>query len=373
MKIALVHHKNPDNIRAFSGISHYMTRAIKDEFPTAVEFNLFSAPAVNNELFKGDFRQNLMSFGTCLNRYIKRNNVSADFIFCQGGNAAIPFYRGDIPVFYWNDSTWNSYLSGYQTHQKFKEFKKEYPNLYYWDRKALDRADLILFSSDYVAEACLCNYKIPARKIKVVPFGANLASAPTNEILKQSLTRKLDNNVLNLTFLGKDWQRKGLPVAYQLTRKLNMMGIATKLNVIGCQPAKNYLRDNGNIKIYGRFNKQLEQDMVKFNRILESTHFLIHPAKSEPFGIALCEANAYGIPVIGTDVEGLNTIIVDGRNGYKFPHIRFLSDASEIIMNLFKDKQAYETLSLSSNAEFKERLNWKTNVVKVKELLEAYT
>lgn len=43
------------------------------------------------------------------------------------------------------------------------------------------------------------------------------------------------------------------------------------------------------------------------------------PGDMEGFGIVLLEANAAGLPAIGSDLEGIRDVIWDGENGYKVP------------------------------------------------------
>jgi glycosyltransferase involved in cell wall biosynthesis len=347
-----------------------MSRAIKRTFEEVIEYNDFESYLTTHRVLDGHFGKTLKPIGEKLNKFLKKNDVKADFVICQGGNSSIPYYNYDIPIVFWHDSTWCSFLKFYDTQKKFNQFRSEYKELYLWDKKALNRCALLVFSSDYVAEACLKYYKLPASKIKVVPFGANLFSTPSPDSLKVILQKRMESEVINFTFIGKDWKRKGLTTAYLLIKRLKSTGVKAKLNVIGCYPDVSYLVKSTDVNIIGFIDKFDPKGHDVFENTLKDTHFLLHPAIAEPFGIVLCEANAYGIPVLGTTVDGLKTTIKQGKNGFLFNRSRFINEAGSLIANMVKNwDSTYPSIFSSSVKEFNERLNWDTNAVAVKNIL----
>lgn len=369
MKIVLVNHQNPYDVNVFSGLPYFMSRAIKVEFEEVVEYNDFEpTPTMVTDVLKGDLQNSLIPQGKKLSEYLKRNCIEADFVLCQGGNSCVPFYEHTIPLVYWHDSTWCTYLHGNVNDTAFSAFKHQYKFLYLWDKMALDRAKLVVLSSDYVAESCVRNYGIPRHKIEVIPFGANIPSSFSNDQLNESLKEKLNSSVLNLTFIGKDWQRKGLPKAYELTEKLNLLNIPTQLNVIGAYPPG--IKNLPYLNLLGFLDKSDENQFNAYQSILTKTHFLIHPAIAEPFGIALCEANSFGVPIIGTNVGGLKTIVHQGKNGFLFENENFVSDAIDKITVLrLNFRENYVRLFNATLNEFNQRLNWETNTKRLKKIL----
>ena len=53
--------------------------------------------------------------------------------------------------------------------------------------------------------------------------------------------------------------------------------------------------------------------------LVRALDVLLLPSWEEPFGRALIEAMALGVPVVATDVGGPREIIEDGREGYLLP------------------------------------------------------
>lgn len=234
----------------------------------------------------------------------------------------------------------------------FEEFKSEYPLLYDWDCKVLKKCNLLVYASDWVREQTIVHYGVPPRKIRVIPFGANIE--PISPKAAEGFINHRSQTPCQLTFLGIDWKRKGLPLVYEVLKNLNENGIKAKLNVIGCtvetvglkRRIKHYTRyrpfselDSFKIKFHGDKNVNQLGFLSKNNpshyrqlaKILKQSHFLLHPAVFECFGIALVEANAFGVPVIATHNHGPKTIIKNGTNGYLFERKEFVEQSSNII------------------------------------------
>ncbi|UEG51471.1 glycosyltransferase family 4 protein [Mucilaginibacter daejeonensis] len=369
MNILLVNHKNPSSISSFSGTSFFMSRHINQLFENVTELDIIEYSDITRSSPMGSLKKSLLSYNRQLTAYLQRNTVNHDWIICQGGNAVVPYYTHEVPIVYWHDSTWHTYLQAYLTRQKFQDFKHNYPRFYLWDKRALERSDVIVFSSEFIADACIKNYKIPASKIEIVPFGANLLSAPDFEQVLRAIESKLQSEQLNLTFLGKDWERKGLRTAVLLTEKLNRIGIKASLNILGCDPRSSFIRRCPYVKMLGIIDKNREEDVYFLSQTLLNSHFLIHPAVAEPFGIALCEANAHGVPILSIAREGPQTIVREGQNGHLFAANSFLKKAMDTICMYKRDNDIYSKLCSSSWNEYTQRLNWMTNTLKLKEIL----
>jgi glycosyltransferase involved in cell wall biosynthesis len=373
MKIILIHHKNAMDILAFSGTSYFLGEAIRQEFEDVVEYSNIEPGNLYNRIPGEGLEKVLRTSSDDLSAFLNGKNVQADFVICIGGTSSIPFYTSSIPLVYWHDSTWHTFLKAYTSEKKFDLFKRQHRDLYYWDKMTLEKAALVIFSSDYVADACNRNYKTKKDKLKVIPFGANLFRPPSAEFLTEAIMARKQAPVVNLTFLGKDWKRKGLKKAFLLVSMLNSINIPTHLHVIGCYPDIKEILDCPYVYLYGEIDKREESQVTLLESIFKITHFLVHPAFAEPFGIALCEANAYGIPVLGTRVDGLPTIVVNGKNGYLFDPHRFVKEAAETVKTITSDFEShYYPLYHASLEEYRRRLNWKSGVHLLKETLQQF-
>ena len=373
MKIVLAHHQDPGDIHAFSGTSYFMTRALRERFDIIAEYHSFESYTLFEEVLNKGIRPVLGPIGRKLSDFLRFNEIQADFVICLGGNSCIPFYDHPTPMVFWHDSTWHTFLQSYHAPEHFKQFRTAARNLYLWDKAVLEKANLLIYSSQFIADACIKDYRTPNTKINVIPFGANLQHPPSPAFLKEALERRLSSPTIKLTFLGKDWKRKGLGLAYALAKELNQEGIPVHLNTIGCVPDIPGIYDSPWVTNFGFLNKSLKEGMSTLESVLKDTHFLVHPASWEPFGIALCEANAYGIPVIGTAVEGPRTIIRDGVNGFLYNGNLWVSAAHTLLKSMAGDlATAYVPLFKGSLEAYRLRLNWQSNTLQLKDFLAGY-
>jgi glycosyltransferase involved in cell wall biosynthesis len=365
----------PQNtIGAFSGIPYHMSRAIQ---AASRSFDYIESPPY--DIKKG--RKDIMRIGRFVSQSLKGKDF--DYVTCQG-SSMIPFLETEKPVVLWHDSIWFALMG-----MEFDEFKARYPALYEWDCMVLEKCDLICFAAEWLKEQTLAHYKTPRENIHVIPFGANVDPGTRNDV--EGYISRRHPLPCRLTFLGYNWLRKGLPLAYDVTAKLNARGIRTELNVIGCnlptvdnvdevakidrkllEEPESFLskfHEDSRVRQYGVLQKDNPSELRKLREILQTSHFLLHPAHFECFGIALAEANAFGVPVLATNNHGPKSIVRNGFNGYLFDRNEYVERAVDfIILQMERYATRYRSLALTSYLEYCGRLNWETGAQRIKRL-----
>ncbi|MHB9098293.1 MAG: glycosyltransferase family 4 protein [Syntrophales bacterium] len=384
MRIAFVSEYPPDQVNLYGGIPYYMSRAIQR---AAEFFQYIQIPSFDWGLaLKGGTEgfAELKKRGKSLSKTLL--TIDADIVLCQGsGFSTLPYLETEKKVVLWGDATWFTLME-----MDFDEFKIRYPFLYEWDCMMLEKCDLVGFAADWVRDQTLLYYNIKPEKVHVIPFGANL-----EQVSPEAVTRAINNRETKpcqLTFLGIDWQRKGLPLAYEVMNRLNVSGVGAKLNVIGCNIStvslKRKIEHHVGYKPYEdidkfqfQFHKDENVNNLGFLRkdnpgqysllceILNKTHFLLHPAHFECFGIALVEANAFGIPVIATNSHGPKSIIRNKVNGQLYECNEYVECASNFIKSVMADREKYNDLAFSSFREYQDRFDWSIIVQELKDLL----
>jgi glycosyltransferase involved in cell wall biosynthesis len=93
------------------------------------------------------------------------------------------------------------------------------------------------------------------------------------------------------------------------------------------------------------------------NQLLQRAHFLIMPTRAEASARSLCEAGAFGVPVVTTATGGLPCLVRDGLNGFSVPLAAGPEQYAELISSHCADPSAYRELARSSFHEFEQRLN----------------
>lgn len=277
----------------------------------------------------------------------------------------IAYLESQQPILFWADATF----------QNTAEFYPKYSNLcqssvdhgHEMERLALEKCQLAIYSSDWAANTAIDFYKADPEKVNVIPFGANLTSnlSPT-EI--ESLVDARPSTTCKLIFIGVDWIRKGGDKALAVAQALNKAGLPTELTLIGTQPDDDTSLPNY-VKSMGYISKLTTSGQKQISQLIGEAHFLILPTLADCSPIVLCEANAFGVPCLSTDIGGIPTIIKPDINGQLFSTRASVSEYCTYIVDLFADYSRYKKMCLSSFWEYKNRLNWQAAGKAAKELL----
>jgi len=109
-----------------------------------------------------------------------------------------------------------------------------------------------------------------------------------------------------ILFVGKEWKRKGLEKAEKIVKKIRENDSSIELWVVGPdkKEIKHLFKDwNSGLQLFGW------QDASKF---MPLASLLLHPAVSEPYGMAIAEATNYEVPVVISDQCGIASQVSGG-------------------------------------------------------------
>ncbi len=201
------------------------------------------------------------------------------------------------------------------------------------------------------------------KEIKVISVGVDI-----------SMFKPVKSNYLREKLKIKKNRKMGLCVARLVPYKnlerliLSMKNVPCELVIIGKGPLKNKLLNlikNNNIT-----NVHLITDFIDHSfmpKVYSSADFYIQPSIVEPFGIAVIEAMACGLPVIGSNVGGIRDTIPRKRGYYMNPFdtnnikeniikmIRGTKFSSKQIVNLIRSSYYWKRIVESYTLEY-ERL-----------------
>jgi glycosyltransferase involved in cell wall biosynthesis len=285
--------------------------------------------------------------------------ADCDFIFAPIASREISLLRVSTPIIYASDSTAKLFCQEqHYTHIPGKRAHLDRATLEQielFDAIALTKAQHIVYPSQWAADSAIGDYGVDPGKVSIIPFGANLEQPPAAAEVWAS--RQV--NVMppcRLLFIGIDWQRKGGEIAFQTLLELLQRGIDAELVVVGTVPPPHVRHEK--LTIIPQLDKNCPQQRQRLNQLLRQSHFLLLPSRAECYGISLCEASAFGLPVLTTAVGGISTVVKNGRNGYKLPLSATSADYADILAQLLAAPDYYQRLARSSRAEYDQRLNW---------------
>lgn len=374
-RIAYYCARDPLDKRSWSGITYYLGKSLQKHIgevyylgPVKVPWLLDMPMRCIQKLTKLILKKEWApSFSLLRNMYMalllkkKMKKDSYDFLFAPAAASELAYLKTKVPIVYFGDATFKSYTESYEEFKDLNAFSRWEGD--YLEKKALRKSDIVIFASNWAAQSAIRDYGIQEDKIKVLLMGANMDNVPDSHII----TKKEENKVLTLLFLGVDWERKGGPLACETLKSLRSMGIQTKLIVCGVVPPSEFI--NPFIEVIPFLNKNKEEDHERFVRILSSTHFLLIPTRADCSLLVNNEANAFGVPTITTNVGGVADVVKDGVNGYCLPFMAGGAEYATLIASIYQDKCRYHQLALSSRKRFEEVLNWDSFSQQLKNVL----
>jgi glycosyltransferase involved in cell wall biosynthesis len=283
-------------------------------------------------------------------RLFGRRLEGIDIVFATSQTALFVLLETSIPIVYTADATATL----------VRDYYPFYAGLARWnvraaeqiERRALHRASLITYPSEWAAASAREDYGVPAARIQVIPYGANLDQAPSKAVATSPRPR----HECRLLFVAAEWHRKGGDIAYSAMRALRDSGVPAELTVVGCEPPRGVVRDH--LLVFPNLNKDIPAERDRLSRLFLESHFLLLPTRADCSPRVFCEASAHGIPSIATDTGGVASTVVDGENGFRLPLSAGAEAYASLIGRLYADHAAYQALVLSSRSTFDRQLNW---------------
>lgn len=375
MKILIAANGDPESVRTWSGIPFHIVAALRKRNHQIVSLNLSKTEEpwyydwfrryywrIQKKWFLKDVEKSILKQqARLIEKEIEVHKpqvlllIHADFL---------AYATINIPCISIHDTTFNLLINYYNAFSNLTLRSINNGNLMY--QKALNKLDYAVFSAKWASNDAINFYNVPAEKVKTIPLGANIIENPVEEDVNKWIQLRIENAICNLLFIGIDWERKGGPDSILFTKKLNEHGIKAKLIIIGCNPAIS-TEDLAFVEIVGFLNKSNSEDLKKLENYFQSASVFIMPSIAECYGCVFCEANAYGLPVIGRKTGGIPEIIKENRNGLMLD-----DDIVELVtkwLQIWGDKEYYRKLSLSSRKEYLDRLNYNVFIERLEELM----
>lgn len=265
------------------------------------------------------------------------------------------FLETTAPLICIHDATWHLLLDYYPPdHDRRRIPAETLKGGYTLDRLGFANCDRAILSSQWAAESAIRDGGIDPGKVVVLNFGVNLAAPPEREDVEQWLARRGEGRC-RLLFVGYSWQRKGGDIAFAAARSLHDRGIAVELQVVGCRPP---IAETDFVTTFGQLSKKDPKEAAVIERLFSEADFLILPTRADCHPMVLCEAAAYGVPVVTSDTGGIGSIVRDESWG-----IALACDAppeayANWIASAFGDRARYRNLARAARREYDERLNW---------------
>jgi glycosyltransferase involved in cell wall biosynthesis len=292
----------------------------------------------------------------------KLDDKQYDLIVAPSASCILAKLKTNIPIVYITDSTVAASLNYHDNLTGLSKSSVE--ESLSVEQGALNNADLCIFSSQWAADSAINDFKTPAEKIKILPYGANFELLPAaNEIKYDSIP-----DSLNLLFVGVYWENKGGERAYNCLTSLLKKGVKATLTICGCTPPDKFIHPS--VEVIPFLNKNNPADAQRLSELFSQANFLLLPTRFDCTPIVICEASAYGVPVLCANTGGVLGHISPGINGYIIDYNDMGDAYAAKIMEVMEDPSTYTALRSSSRKMYDEKLNWNTWTEKFKEIIK---
>jgi len=368
MKIAFVSggYYRADNVGSWSGTPFYMVRALEECGCKVRKITLPPPPALTRDLVAKIWCRFVQKKRLLIDRTPRRlatiqkqltqelDGIDCDAIISPSSLfiAALP---GRVPAVFWTDACFAGMVGFYESFSDLTASSLRQGHEV--ERRALQRAALALYSSEWAAATARDAYGNLGSRIAVVPFGANMTDAPDAVGVSAAIDRR-GGTTLRILFIGVDWERKGGDYACEIVNQARLRGIPAELDIVGCEPPRKNLTAQPWVHSHGFISKATSDGRKRLEELMLSADWLILPTRAECYGMVFAEAAGFGLPSLATAVGGVPTAVMDGKNGYVFP----LTAPAEIWVNtieyFWNDHEQYRALAKSARTEYLGRLNW---------------
>lgn len=240
---------------------------------------------------------------------------------------------------------------------------------YWWKRLmgSLERrtyriADRVVCVSEDTRNVIVSAYKIPAAKVCVIENGIDLTR------LRMSDPVTKDGNTI--LYVGRLELRKGIWTLLKAFAKLRAKHPALKLRLVGSNllgaTLDQFLKQN---RLTSAVTLTGFMQLPLLMREMRAATVIVIPSLIEGFGLTAAEGMAAGTCVVGSDADGLKSVIDDGRTGRLF-HSGDVDHCIAVIEEVLSrpDQRAFLERCAKSEAEI--RFSLPTQARKVQQLYD---
>lgn len=357
LRVGYVSEHDPLDRWSWSGTHFYMLRALREEGLDVVPLGGGLLPRPDGLLRRAARRAGLVRavpsegaeerarrWGEVLSEDLR--GAPCDVLFAAVASRVVARVSTSNPIVTLSDATFRR-MRGY--YDEVTALPGEIAaSLDRLEAATLGRAARALFPSPWAAESAVADYGVDPARVKVIPFGANLDEIPT----RQECLAPRPSPPFRLLFIGRDWVRKGGPIALGALRALRARGRDVRLTVVGASPPA----EDG-LEVIPLLDKKNEADRARLSCLLLSSHLFVLPTRADCFSMVGCEAAAHGLPVLMTRTGGVPGVVAESRNGRLLPPEAGPAEWAATIEEMLVPGRL-EAFVSGARDESETRLNW---------------
>jgi glycosyltransferase involved in cell wall biosynthesis len=381
VKLAFVATNDSTDVLSWSGLNYHISRALEQAGATLVRVGPLSHPWSLPmklrrrwvELRGQTYHANMEPAALDALGEMARAQIPTDVdaVFAVTSLSAAGLSGLPVPLVTWDDAT-PAAMTGY-----YPDFLRLAPisarHVAEMGQRAARNASLAIYASDWAAASARKAYGLPAQRVAVVPFGANLDALPDARDVAATIAAR-PSNVCRLLWIGVEWERKRGDLTIEIARRIHAAGIPVELTIVGCTPTPTKPLPEW-VRVEGFVSKQTTEGAARLAKLFARSHFFVMPSRAEAYGLVYCEAAAFGVPSVATSTGGVPTIVLDGETGILDDMTATAESYVGRMLPLLRDRDRYEAMARAARERAETRLNWdvagRDVVARVESLIRA--
>lgn len=216
----------------------------------------------------------------------------------------------------------------------------------------------VIVNSNYMKNELQRLFSIPFDKINVIPNGINLNKFRNAERNYDFRRRYAADNEKIIFFAGRLVPEKGVQYLIQALPKILYNYNDAKLVIAGEGGMLDELKQLAyNLGVANKVYFTGKLDNTQLIDMYKCADVAVFPSTYEPFGIVAIEAMLAEVPIVVSDIGGLNEIVEHGITGMKSYAGNSNSLADSICAILYNHKLANDLVK-NAKAKVRDKYNW---------------
>ncbi|MCA9931060.1 MAG: glycosyltransferase family 4 protein [Anaerolineales bacterium] len=238
------------------------------------------------------------------------------------------------------------------------------------DRRAMQRADLIITGSRFARNQLLQAFALSPDKVVVTPYGVSDSYQPVSTSEKQRLRTEYGFGASPLLLhVGSLIPRKNLPLLFHVLYQVSHLFPTTKLLLVGRGPEQDTLQQLAHqLRLTDRIHFAGHLSETAKHHYYQMADLLVTTSLMEGFGLAVAEAMACGAPAVAGRVGSLPELINDQETGM-LVSVNNQDAFTAAICTLLQDETRIQAMRQAGIERINQQFRWP---ITAKETLKFY-
>ena len=238
--------------------------------------------------------------------------------------------------------------------------------IYHLENYLLRYNDCVVATSDAVHRHLVQSYGVDQNKVMTIH------NAIDNAYFDDTPRKLSATDHIAIGTVARLHYQKGVDILLRGFARINHEFPCTRLVIAGDGEERPLLEGLAKqLEIHHAVDFRGSLNTAEVKQLLKTIDIFVLPSRSEGFGIALAEAMASGIPVVGSDVDGIGEIITDRKDGLLFDK-ESDEDLARKVKELLRDAALRDQLGRQAIQSARSRFSMDVHIQRVVDIYSRF-